>query len=254
MARRAHQAELVAFALTDHDTTAGVAEAAAEGARLGIRVVTGCEFSVKVGWGELHLLGYFLDADHPALAAYLVEMRAARRRRGEQMVEKLRQLGIAVDPAQVAAVAGGGAVGRPHVARVLVQSGFTASVGEAFHRFLRRGRPAFVEKPLPPLAEVTRLIHSGGGLAVAAHLGPHGTEAWVRQLKDDGLDGVEVRHPSHDLGDEKRLVEIAERLDLAITGGSDWHGDEDQGTSHTDLGDLDIPVEWLEALERRKTR
>ena len=92
------------------------------------------------------------------------------------------------------------------------------------------------------------------GLAVAAHLGPHGTEAWVRQLKDDGVDGVEVRHPSHDLGDEKRLVEIAERLDLAITGGSDWHGDEDQGTSHTDLGDLDIPVEWLEALERRKTR
>ena len=254
MARRAHQADLVAFALTDHDTTAGVAEAAAEGARLGVRVVTGCEFSVKAGWGELHLLGYFLEPDHPDLTAYLVEMRAARRRRGELMVEKLRQLGIAIDAEQVAALSGGGAVGRPHVARALVQSGITASVGDAFHRFLRRGRPAFVEKPLPPLAQVTRLIHSGRGLAVAAHLGPHGTEAWVRTLKDDGVDGVEVRHPSHDLGDERRLVEIAQRLDLAITGGSDWHGDEDQGTSHTDLGDLDIPAEWLEALERRRTR
>ena len=253
MARRAHRANLAAFALTDHDTTAGVVEASAEGARLGVRVVTGCEFSVRVGWGELHLLGYFLPVDHPDLTAYLVEMRAARRRRGEQMVEKLRQLGISIDLERVTG-ASGGAVGRPHVARALVAGGVTSSLGEAFHRFLRRGRPAFVEKPLPPLADVTRLIHAVGGLAVAAHLGPHGTDAWVRQLKDGGVDGVEVRHPSHDLGDERRLVEIAERLDLAITGGSDWHGDEDQGTSHTELGDLDVPGEWLDALERRKAR
>lgn len=254
MARRAQQANLAAFALTDHDTTAGVAEAAAEGARLGVRVITGCEFSVKAAWGELHLLGYFLDAEHPGLRTYLVNMRGARRRRGELIVERLRHMGVAIDLEQVAAFAGGGAVGRPHVARALVQGGVTTSVGEAFDRFLRRGRPAFVEKPLPPLAEVTGLIHDAGGLAVAAHLGSHGTEAWIRQLKDGAIDGIEARHPSHDLGDERRLVEIAERLDLAITGGSDWHGDENLGTSHTDLGDLDVPVEWLEALERRRTR
>jgi hypothetical protein len=149
-------------------------------------------------------------------------------------------------------MSGGGALGRPHVARALVSQGAVATVAEAFHQFLRRGRPAFVEKPLPPLSEVTGLIHDVGGVAVAAHLGPHGTDAWVRTLKDDGIDGVEVRHPSHDLGDERRLVEIAQRLDLAITGGSDWHGDEDHGTSHTDLGGLDIPAEWLAALEGRR--
>lgn len=252
MARRAHRANLVAIALTDHDTTAGVPEAAAEGARLGVRVVTGCEFSVKVTWGELHLLGYFLPTDRPALTDFLAETRQARRRRGELMVEKLQQIGIQIDVAAVTAISGEGAVGRPHVARALVARGVTATVGEAFHRFLRRGRPAFVEKPLPPLAEVTRLVHSVGGLAVAAHLGPHGTEASVRQLKEGGIDGVEVRHPSHDLGDERRLVEIAERFDLAITGGSDWHGDEDHGTSHTELGGLDIPAEWLTAIERRR--
>jgi len=121
VARRAQQAGLTAIALTDHDTTDGVAAAADEGARLGVRVVTGCEFSVKAPWGELHLLGYFLPLRDSALEAFLRETRAARRRRGEQIVAKLQDLGVPIALSDVDAQAKGGAVGRPHVARALVE-------------------------------------------------------------------------------------------------------------------------------------
>lgn len=252
--QRAHLAGLTAIALTDHDTVAGVTAAAAAGAALGVRVVPGCEFSVRVAWGELHLLGYFLPTEHHALQAFLDETRAARRRRGALMIERLQRIGVDIDLSAIDLGSGAGAVGRPHVARALVARGVTVSVSEAFHRFLRRGRLAFVEKPLPPLADVTGLIHTVGGLAVAAHLGRRGDEASVRQLRDAGVDGVEVRHPSHDLADERRLTAVAERLDLAITGGSDWHGDEDTGTSHADLGELEVPWAWLDALDHRRQR
>lgn len=249
--QRAHAAGLAAIALTDHDTTAGVAGAVAAGEPLGVRVVSGCEFSVRAPWGELHLLGYFVPPEHPALAAFLGETRAARRRRGESMVERLQHLGIDIALEQVTALVGDGALGRPHVARILVECGVTADVGEAFDRFLGRGRPAFVPKPLPDLAQVTALIHAIGGLAVAAHLGNHGTESQVRRFRDEGLDGLEVRHPSHGSATERRLLALAERLQLAVTGGSDWHGDTDLGGAHAELGGLDVPWEWLEKLEQR---
>jgi predicted metal-dependent phosphoesterase TrpH len=251
VARRAHKADLAAIALTDHDTTAGVAEATREGAAIGVRVICGCEFSTRAPWGELHLLGYFLDPDHAGLQAFLVETRAARRRRGEQMVTKLQDLGIAIDLADLEEQVGAGAVGRPHVARALVERGVSADINEAFERFLGRGRSAYVEKPLPSLARVTALVHEVGGLAVAAHLGDHGTEGQIREFQAQGLDGIEVRHPSHSPATEARLIRLAERLGLGMSGGSDWHGDSKFGDSHAALGGLGIPLEWLERLETR---
>jgi 3',5'-nucleoside bisphosphate phosphatase len=252
VARRARAANLAAIALTDHDTTAGVAEAVREGATVGLRVICGCEFSTRAPWGELHLLGYFLDPEHAGLQAFLVETRAARRRRGEQMVGKLQQLGIGIDLADLEEQVGAGAVGRPHVARALVERGASADINEAFERYLGRGRVAYVEKPLPALSRVTALVHEVGGLAVAAHLGDHGTEGQIRQFQAEGLDGIEVRHPSHPPATEARLTRIAERLGLAISGGSDWHGDSKFGNSHAPLGGLDIPLDWLERLELRR--
>jgi 3',5'-nucleoside bisphosphate phosphatase len=249
--QRARDAALAAIALTDHDTTAGVAEATRVGAELGVRVVCGCEFSVKAPWGELHLLGYFLDADHGKLQAFLVETRAARRRRAEQMVTRLRQLGVGIELGEVESAANGGAVGRPHVARVLVERGVSADIGEAFQRYLGRGRPGYVEKPLPALHQVTDLVHEVGGLAVAAHLGTHGSEGQIRRFQEQGLDGLEVRHPSHSPAMEARLTRIAERLGLAISGGSDWHGDTELGDAHAPLGGMDVPLEWLVELEQR---
>jgi len=252
VARRAQAAGLVAIALTDHDTTGGVPEATRVGETLGVRIVSGCEFSVKAPWGELHLLAYFLPPGHARLEEFLAGTRAARHRRAEQIVGHLRWLGVAIDLQDVVQAADGGALGRPHVARLLVRHGVCLDMNEAFARYLGRGRPAYVEKPLPTLQQVAELVHAVGGVAVAAHLGDHGTEGQIRQFQEQGLDGLEVRHPSHSPGTERRLTGIAQRLGLAISGGSDWHGDLELGDSHAPLGGLDIPLEWLEKLEERR--
>jgi hypothetical protein len=250
--RRAGRASLAAIALTDHDTTAGVAEAQAEGERCGVRVVAGCEFSVKAPWGELHVLGYFLPPADERLETFLGETRAARVRRGEQIVERLRQLDIAIAMDDVAAQAGGGAVGRPHVARALVARGSCHDISEAFDRYLGRGRPAYVAKPLPALQRVTQLVHDVGGIAVAAHLGERGSEGQIRAFAEQGLDGLEIRHPSHSAADEARLQRVAERLGLVMSGGSDWHGDTEFGHHGAALGELDIPLAWLDTMETRR--
>jgi predicted metal-dependent phosphoesterase TrpH len=253
VARRGREAGLAAIALTDHDTLDGVAVATAAGAALGLRVICGCEFSVKASWGEMHVLGYFLRAGHARLEAFLRETREARRRRGVQMVERLQRLGIAIDVADVTAQAGGGAVGRPHVARALVARGAAAHLQDAFSRFLGRGKAGYVEKPLPEFEIVAELVHEVGGVTVAAHVGDRGSEAQLRQFKARGLDGVEVRHPRHSAAIEARLTRLAAQLDLAVSGGSDWHGDGDAGDTHAPLGGLRVPAEWLAALERRAT-
>jgi predicted metal-dependent phosphoesterase TrpH len=160
---------------------------------------------------------------------------------------------LAIECADVEAQAGGGAVGRPHVARALVQRGHCEDIGDAFERYLGRGRAGYVGKPLPALTRVTDLVHEVGGLAVAAHLGDHGTEGQIRQFLDSGLDGIEVRHPSHSEAVEARLTRIAERLGVVMTGGSDWHGDSKFGESHAALGAMNVPLEWLDRLEARRT-
>lgn len=257
VARRARAVGLAAFALTDHDTTDGVADATYEGRKLGIRVIPGCEFSVRAPWGELHVLGLFVPPESDRLQVFLRDTRAARRRRGEQIVAKLQQLGVAIDLEEVQAQVGtangtgDGALGRPHVARALVDAGVCEDISDAFRRYLGRGRAAYVEKPLPNLRDVTSLVHEVGGLTMAAHLGDHGTEGQIRQFQDQGLDGIEVRHPSHPPVVEERLTKIAERLGLGISGGSDWHGESEYGGTHAPLGSMKVPDTWLEPLERR---
>jgi len=245
---------LTAVALTDHDTTDGVADATHEGAKLGVRIIPGCEFSVRAPWGELHVLALFLPPQSERLQDFLRETRAARRRRGEQIVAKLQALGVDIELEDVQAQllgGDGGALGRPHVARALVDTGACDDIPDAFRRYLGRGRAAYVEKPLPKLPEVTGLVHDVGGLTFAAHLGDHGTEAQLRIFQDQGLDGVEVRHPSHPPAVEQRLMRIAERLALGISGGSDWHGESEYGELHAPLGGMKVPDTWLQPLEHR---
>ena len=252
MAQRASEANLVAIALTDHDTLDGVNAARAAATPLGVRIVPGCEFSVKAPWGEMHLLGYFLTPGHQALESFLTETREARKRRGQEMVARLQRAGVPIDLSDVESQANGGALGRPHVARALIHRGAADDFNDAFTRFLGRGKAGYVPKPLPALETVTALIHEVGGVAVAAHLGEHGTEPQLRQFQTAGLDGVEIRHPRHSPAAEARLGRLADKLGLVVSGGSDWHGDGDEGASHAPLGGMDVPVEWLEALERRR--
>jgi predicted metal-dependent phosphoesterase TrpH len=246
---RARGAGLAAIALTDHDTIAGVRAALDAGERLGLRVVAGCEFSAAAPWGEMHVLGYFLPPDSPDLEAFLVRCRADRVRRAREMVTRLQSLGIELSFDDVLEESRGGAVGRPHVARALARQGHVGDPGQAFDRWLGRGRPAFVDKMLPEFREVAEVVHAARGVVSVAHVKERGTRSFLERLKGEGLDAVETRHPSHDPELRARLTDIALRLDLLRTGGSDWHGDPEGAETYGSLGSQDVPVEWLERLE-----
>lgn len=243
-------AGLSAIALTDHDSTDGLHDARSAGQPLGIEVVGGCEFSVAAPWGEMHLLGYFLEPGDPAIEGFLGEARAMRRARGEAMLDRLHALGIHIPREALIAEAGQGAVGRPHVARVLHRLGHVATVQAAFDRYIGRGRPAHVAKELPTLKVVSDLVHGAGGVVSAAHLKSRGTIEVLRALQADGLDAVETRHPSHDGERVAILTEAARALGLGRTGGSDWHGETDPIGTHAALGSQQVPDAWLDDLRR----
>ena len=242
---------LTAIALTDHDTIAGVAEAQATGQNLGVRVIGGCEFSVAAPWGEMHVLGYFLPAGSRELEDFLIRCREDRVRRGRLMVERLQGLGVAISFDDVLAISGGGAVGRPHVARALVASGTVPDVNSAFDLYLGRYRPAFVEKTLPMLRDVATIVHGVGGVLSAAHLKDRATRGVLERFRGDGLDAIEVRHPSHGPDQRKRLSGFALGLGLLRTGGSDWHGEALVDGSHGAIGSQEVPAEWLDLIEER---
>jgi 3',5'-nucleoside bisphosphate phosphatase len=251
---RARAAGLTAIALTDHDTLAGLPEALAAGERYGVRVVAGCEFSVAASWGEMHVLGYLLPSHSAELEEFLERCRADRVRRAQEMVTQLQRLGVDLSFESVLRESAGAALGRPHVARALVRHGGAANPNEAFDRFIGRGRPAFVEKTLPTFAAVADVVHRAGGVVSAAHLKERGTRAVVDRLKDEGLDAVETRHPSHDPDVRARLTDIAIDLGLLRTGGSDWHADPEPGVTHGAMGSQQVPREWLDRLDEWKTR
>ena len=185
------------MALTDHDTVAGVPAAVEAGARVGIRVVGGCEFSSAAPWGEMHVLGYFLPCNSAELESFLERCRADRVRRGREMVTRLQRLGVALEFDDVLRQSNGAAVGRPHVARAIVTQGSAIDVSDAFDRYIGRGRPAFVDKTLPAFREITELVHSVRGMVSVAHIKERGTRSFLERLKREGLDAVETRHPSH---------------------------------------------------------
>jgi predicted metal-dependent phosphoesterase TrpH len=246
---RAHAAGVRILALTDHDTLEGIPAALAAGERLGVRVIAGCEFSVAVPWGEMHLLGYFLPVGHALLEEFLAHTRGDRARRGADMAARLQGLGLDVELADIEAEADGGAIGRPHVARALLRRGQVATVQEAFDRYIGWGRPGFVEKRLPAFRDVAELVHAAGGVLSAAHLKDRGTRGNLAYLRNLGLDAVETRHPSHDADTRARLTDLALALGLLRTGGSDWHGEESPWDPGTRLGGQEVPEEWVTALE-----
>ena len=250
---RAHAAGLTAIALTDHDTVAGVPAAMAAGERLGLRVVGGCEFSSAAPWGEMHVLGYFVPSDSPELETFLERCRLDRVRRAREMVDRLQRLGVALEFEDVLQVSNGGAVGRPHVARAIVARGGALDVSDAFDRYIGRGRPAFVDKNLPAFREIADQVHAVRGMVSVAHIKERGTRSFLERLKREGLDAVETRHPSHYPELRARLTDIALKLGLLRTGGSDWHGDPEPGETHGALGSQDVPLEWLERLEELRS-
>jgi predicted metal-dependent phosphoesterase TrpH len=248
--RRAGQAGLDVLALTDHDTLAGHA-AAAHALPPGLVLVTGMELSCRLDGRSVHMLCYGLDRiEGSELAAECAAIVAARRDRGRRMVERLRELGVDVTWPQVEALAAGGVVGRPHIARAMVAAGAIGSPDQAFTpEWIGAGGRAYVSRYALDPVRAIGLVADAGGAGVLAHPGAV-TRGWkipdeaVSRLAGAGLVGLEVWHPQHDAAERSRLAALAAGLDLVPTGGSDDHGSL---TGHR-LGKETCPPESFERL------
>lgn len=221
---RAAAAGLKVLSLTDHDTLDGVAEAQAAGEKFGVEIVPGVELTCYQDRKEVNILGYWVDGSEEHLAAHCRRFVAARIDRAHQIGARLAELGARVDIDELVANADGGVVGRPHVAKALLEAGHVATLQEAFDRFLANGGPADIPKMMVEPRECIEMIHGAGGIAVIAHAGIWNQFDLIPHLASIGLDGVEVWHSAHSREDSDRLEEIADRFGLAKTGGSDCHG------------------------------
>ncbi len=243
--RRAGAAGLDAIALTDHDTVAGISAAAAA-LPSGLTLVPGMELSCRRQGHSVHLLAYLFDPDHPELAAQTERIRQSRVERAREMVARLAELGTAVTWEQVTAIAGDGVIGRPHVARAMVDAGVIGSVDEAFTpEWIGPGGRAHVRRyALDPMDAIS-LVGAAGGVCVLAHpcaqrLGWLVPDDLITELAAVGLAGVEVAHPGHDETERRQLAGLAAKLGLVATGGSDDHGEL--------TGDR-IGVDWTQGEE-----
>jgi hypothetical protein len=213
------------LAITDHDTLAGWDAARTAAAGGPVELIPGVELSVTVGGQEVHLLGYGFDPFHEGLRAHLEWFADARRERARRMVERLNAHGIELAFAAVQQAAGDAhAIGRPHVAMALVDAGYVDTHDDAFEHYLHQGGPAFVEKPEFPAADALDLLHAAGSIGVLAHPGHWTSGRTLHLLRRAGLDGIEVRHPSHNASLVAYYQRLARDFGLASTGGSDYHG------------------------------
>ena len=221
---------LAGIALTDHDTTAGLDRAREAAARRGLVVITGCELSAEWESGPVHVLGYGFDPAEPTFAAKRAWIREGRVARARGMVERLRGLGVDITFERVRELAGGGSVGRPHIAQAMVEAGVVPDVRSAFtEQWIGTGGRAYLPKPAVTPVEAVELIRGAGGAAVLAHPSLHYQggpvpEAVIRAMAEAGLAGLEVDHPDQPLEDRERWRRLAAELGLVTTGASDCHG------------------------------
>jgi predicted metal-dependent phosphoesterase TrpH len=252
---RARAAGLTTISVTDHDTTAGLEETRA--AAPDLRLVPGIEITAVDGGRDVHILGYFIDRQSQAFAAFLQRQRVLRVERVREIARRLAALDAPVDVNRIlvpAASHPGRSVGRPLVARALVDAGHVATVQEAFDRFLAVGQPAFVPRRGRSAARVVQVIHDAGGVAAFAHPGITRRDDLIERLVADGLDALEVFHGEHDPDTSARYLAMARRLGLGVSGGSDFHGDIEGGCGRRALGSVRLDPDHLLDLEARAAR
>ncbi len=226
LVRKMSVAGIDAFALTDHDTLAGLPQAREEAKRLKIELLAGAEISADFqGQDDVHILGLFVDEGNGPFQARLAERQEKRRTRGERMARNLVAAGYPLDLGAIAAEVGDGVWGRPHLARALVRAGHVATQDEAFERFLKHEHPWYVPSEKWAAQDVLRAIREAGGVSSLAHaVWYKNSAALIRGLAAEGLDAVEVFHPDHGPEDEGRLGDLTRELNLLATAGSDFHG------------------------------
>ncbi len=252
----AHQAGVTALAITDHDIVDGIPHALHAATPLGIEVIPGVELSSRFHKQELHVLGYFVDWQDSTFRGHLAQQRRSRHVRNPQTIERLNALGLELSVEEVKAKAGSDSIGRPHVAQVLVEKGYVQDTREAFDRYLKEGAPAYVPRMLSDTRDVIAWIRNAGGVPVLAH------PTWTRcegeplhrlcaGLKEAGLLGLEVFYSSHNRKQTSRFLELAKRLDLLVTGGSDFHGAANPAIQvGRGKGNLKVPDTLLDPLRR----
>ena len=250
----ARNAEIEVLALTDHDTLSGLAEALDEAEKVGLPFIPGVEISAEYSPGTMHVLGYFIDPAGSGLEDSLIWLREGRDARNLVILRKLSELGLPLDYDEVASLAKGESMGRPHIARAMVSHGYAASFEDAFERFLGKGAPAYAERPrMTPDASITH-IRRAGGLPVLAHpqtlgLGDGQLADLVRELKLYGLAGIEVYYYEHSTRETKLYETLARENGLLMTGGSDFHGPGMLGSElGKGRGGLNVPRILADAL------
>ena len=227
---RAIRAGLSALALSDHDAVHGMPQLEAAAAGTGLIPVPAAELSTRCNGQDVHLLGLFVDPSESAFVERLAEMRREREVRGQAMVERLAGVGLPLDLAALRRLAGGAALGRPHVARAMVAAGYVRDADEAFQKYLTKGKPGYVPKPKWTLAEAIAAVRTAGGLSVIAHpVWYDDPEKIVAQGVEAGLDGLEVLHTDHNGAAVGQFARLADRYRLLRSAGSDFHGSAEGG-------------------------
>lgn len=244
-----------AIAITDHDTTAGLKEAIQAGNKYDLEVIPGIELSTLQGERDIHILGYYPDPANQALQEMLDKMIDVRKNRALYMVKKLNQLGYAVELSRVKEIAGTEFIGRPHMARALLEKGYIKDLSEAFsEKLIGRGGKAYVERFKLTPEEAIAVLIKAGAVPVLAHpgflsQGPALVEEEITPLIKNGLAGIEVYYSKHSAEQEEYYKGIAEQHNLLITGGSDCHG---QSGAENSLGKIKLPYHYVDALKKRK--
>ena len=244
----AQQHGLACIALTDHDSVEGCERAAAACATVKMEFIPGAELTAEHADTEVHILGYFLDTQNPLLLERIGKFQAVRQDRIYEMCAALNKLGIPLKAEAVFALANCKSPGRPHVARAMVKEKLIGNLDEAFEKYLKKGRPAWVPKTKMSALESVELIHQAGGLAVMAHPGLNRTDEIIPDLVDAGLDGIECFHTKHSTVMAERYLEFAEKYDLLVTGGSDCHGFSKKAPL---IGTVKLPYDHVERMKAK---
>ena len=248
VAAQARRYELAAIALTDHDSVEGCADAERACRALGVEFVVGIELTAEQEGNELHILGYGFDPQNARLLMEIARFQEVRQNRVREMVERLNRIKVPLAVDAVFALANCRAPGRPHVARALVAAGLCRNVDEAFERFLKKHRPAWVPKFKMSGEKALELIHQAGGVAVLAHPGLNHTDEVIPGMVAAGLDGIECFHTKHSTTTAEYYLQLADRFNLLVTGGSDCHG---MSKGKPLIGSVKVPYQHLEQLKAR---
>ena len=253
LVRKAVEHGVRVLAITDHDSTDGLAEALEEARNHpGLTIVPGLEINCDVSGGEVHVLGYCVDYEAGWFQEFLREQRAERVARVHRIAGRLAELGMPIDPDEVFAICKEGSPGRPHVAQVMIKRGYVKSVKEAFDRYLHSGGPASVPRRRLTPVEAVRVIRRARGVPVFAHPGLAHQDDMIPELVDAGLMGIETYYNEHSATQVRAYLDLCDRYGLVATGGSDFHGPHTGRVNPP--GSPKVPVSAWEGIQERAAR